>query len=247
MPRNRAAPQPCRALCPRRAEDDRFLYEGSRLRGQRRRRGRPHHLPVAQPERPPSGRAGARPHHRCRDRRWCSRCRSTSARSPTCRRAFRKVRDAGCEGIRPICHGNAWSVYFQDPEGNQIEMFCDTPWYVPQPLRLQDRPRQAARTSSTARPKPIAATATGFKPIEEWRAEISKKIAAQPRRAKRTRSRREIRDERKQRLSRPRLLQRRDQAEGGGAARDAARQVQGRSPAVSATSRAGRTRSRSST
>src|SRR6266850_460246 len=49
-------------------------------------------------------------------------------------RAFRKIRDAGCEGISPICHGNAWSVYFQDPEGNRIEMFCDTPWYVPQPL-----------------------------------------------------------------------------------------------------------------
>ena len=31
------------------------------------RRGRPHHLPVAQPQRPPPGRAGARPHHRCRD------------------------------------------------------------------------------------------------------------------------------------------------------------------------------------
>src|SRR5207244_10575088 len=41
------------------------------------------------------------------------------------RKSFRKVRDAGCEGIRPTCHGNAWSVYFQDPEGNQIEMFCD--------------------------------------------------------------------------------------------------------------------------
>ncbi len=49
-------------------------------------------------------------------------------------KAFRKVRAAGCEGISPICHGNAWSVYFQDPEGNRIEMFCDTPWYVPQPL-----------------------------------------------------------------------------------------------------------------
>src|SRR5215472_12527749 len=48
-------------------------------------------------------------------------------------RAYRKVTEAGCQGIRPISHGNAWSVYFQDPEGNQIEMFCDTPWYVPQP------------------------------------------------------------------------------------------------------------------
>ena len=53
---------------------------------------------------------------------------------PQVQKAFRKVRDAGCEGISPICHGNAWSVYFQDPEGNRIEMFCDTPWYVPQPL-----------------------------------------------------------------------------------------------------------------
>src|ERR1051325_3860888 len=60
-------PQPCRPLCQRRAEDDRFLHQRARLRGQRRRRGRPHHLPVAQPERSSSGGAGARPHHRCRD------------------------------------------------------------------------------------------------------------------------------------------------------------------------------------
>src|ERR1700749_5163771 len=33
-------------------------------------------------------------------------------------KAYRKLRDAGCEGIIPICHDNAWSVYFQDPEGN---------------------------------------------------------------------------------------------------------------------------------
>ncbi len=33
----------------------------------------------------------------------------------------------------PVTHGNAWSVYFQDPEGNGIEVFCDTPWHVAQP------------------------------------------------------------------------------------------------------------------
>jgi len=42
--------------------------------------------------------------------------------------------DARVTQILPLTHGNAWSVYFRDPEGNQIEMFCDTPWYVPQPL-----------------------------------------------------------------------------------------------------------------
>ena len=36
-------------------------------------------------------------------------------------------------GIRPLTHGNAWSVYFADPEGNGIEIFIDTPWHVPQP------------------------------------------------------------------------------------------------------------------
>jgi len=37
-------------------------------------------------------------------------------------------------GIRPISHGNAWSVYFQDPEDNRTEVYCDTPWHVAQPF-----------------------------------------------------------------------------------------------------------------
>ena len=34
----------------------------------------------------------------------------------------------------PITHGNALSVYFKDPEENGIEVFCDTPWHVRQPV-----------------------------------------------------------------------------------------------------------------
>jgi predicted enzyme related to lactoylglutathione lyase len=56
---------------------------------------------------------------------------------PQVQKAFRKVCDAGCEGISPICHGNAWSVYFQDPEGNRIEMLRAAA------VGFQDRPRQA--------------------------------------------------------------------------------------------------------
>lgn len=40
------------------------------------------------------------------------------------------------EGVDPVDHGNAWSVYFLDPEGNRLEFFCDTPWYVAQPHRV---------------------------------------------------------------------------------------------------------------
>ncbi|MBL6082639.1 VOC family protein [Belnapia sp. T18] len=50
---------------------------------------------------------------------------------------LRSVRDRalalGATNIRPLDHGNAWSVYFSDPEGNQLEAFLDTPFHVPQP------------------------------------------------------------------------------------------------------------------
>ena len=35
--------------------------------------------------------------------------------------------------INPLSHGNTLSIYFNDPEGNGIEVFWDTPWHVPQP------------------------------------------------------------------------------------------------------------------
>ncbi|MBI1845822.1 MAG: VOC family protein [Candidatus Rokubacteria bacterium] len=38
--------------------------------------------------------------------------------------------------VQCVSHGNAMSVYFRDPEGNRIEVFCDTPWYVTQPVRI---------------------------------------------------------------------------------------------------------------
>ncbi|MTD54006.1 VOC family protein [Amycolatopsis pithecellobii] len=35
--------------------------------------------------------------------------------------------------IEPKTHGNTWSVYFADPEGNGVEVFIETPWHVQQP------------------------------------------------------------------------------------------------------------------
>ena len=35
--------------------------------------------------------------------------------------------------IMPLTHGNAWSIYFRDPEFNGVEVFIDTPWHVRQP------------------------------------------------------------------------------------------------------------------
>jgi catechol 2,3-dioxygenase len=92
-------------------------------------------------------------------------------------RLHRRVREAAAGEIRPICHGNAWSVYFRDPEGNRVEMFTDTDWYVTQPCAVPldlDRPEAEIRreTEAFCRGQP------GFKPIEAWRAEVARKIAA---------------------------------------------------------------------
>ena len=72
------------------------------------------------------------------------------------------------EGIDPVDHGNAWSVYFMDPEGNRLEFFCDTPWYVAQPRRerldfsLSDAQIEEATRSG------IAGDPTTC-PFEQWR------------------------------------------------------------------------------
>ena len=90
---------------------------------------------------------------------------------------YRKVKAAQCKVIDPRCHGNAWSVYFSDPEGNRIEMFCDTPWYVSQPCGFEidlDKSEDALYRETEAHCR----TLPGFKPMEEWRADIAAKIAA---------------------------------------------------------------------
>jgi catechol 2,3-dioxygenase len=45
----------------------------------------------------------------------------------------RRALDNGATGMRVVSHGNAWSCYFKDPEGNTVEAYLDTPFHVPQP------------------------------------------------------------------------------------------------------------------
>jgi catechol 2,3-dioxygenase len=34
---------------------------------------------------------------------------------------------------RKTCHGNSFSIYFPDPEGNIVELAVESAWYVPAP------------------------------------------------------------------------------------------------------------------
>ena len=77
--------------------------------------------------------------------------------------------------VVPINHGNALSVYFRDPEGNRIELFIDTPWYVNQPLRIRFEFGETdeaimRRAEETARRLP------GFRPVGEWQREMTARM-----------------------------------------------------------------------
>lgn len=70
----------------------------------------------------------------------------------------------------PVTHGNAVSVYFNDPEGNGVEVFCDTPWHVPQPQVRGWNPEKSAQEILAGVESKYASEA-GFKPITEYQAE----------------------------------------------------------------------------
>lgn len=50
---------------------------------------------------------------------------------PELRRCHALLEKEGVAGLSPINHGGSWSVYFLDPEGNRLELFAQTPWYMP--------------------------------------------------------------------------------------------------------------------
>ncbi len=89
---------------------------------------------------------------------------------------YGRARDAGIETIRQTSHGNALSCYFPDPEGNQIEIYMDTPWYVPQPhgvpidLSLPND-EIMAQTEQHCRETP------GFMPLAQWQAEVENRLS----------------------------------------------------------------------
>lgn len=77
--------------------------------------------------------------------------------------------------LHPVSHGNALSIYFLDPEGNRIELFVDTPWYVAQPLRIpMDMSLPDAELWAWAERE--AARLPGFKPVQDWQAEMARRM-----------------------------------------------------------------------
>ncbi len=92
------------------------------------------------------------------------------------RTMYQRVKGEDVKSLRGINHGNAWSVYFEDPEGNTIELYMDTPWYVSQPhgdaLDLSLSNEEIFRLSEE-----MCRKDAHFKPVREWEEDMRSKLA----------------------------------------------------------------------
>lgn len=84
---------------------------------------------------------------------------------------------AGIEGIMQIDHGNAWSLYFHDIEGNGVECYVDSPFHVAQPNAgtfdinaSDDEIEETTRCRIEAAPE--------FQPMTNWQSTFAKRLAA---------------------------------------------------------------------
>ena len=96
-------------------------------------------------------------------------------------RALRaNLQEAGVEGIIPVCHGNAWSLYFADCEGNGLECYVDTPFHVAQPFaepfdldQSDEEILEATRLLLADKPE--------FRSMGDWKAYFAKRLAERDR------------------------------------------------------------------
>ena len=88
----------------------------------------------------------------------------------------RRALDNGATDMRVTSHGNAWSCYFKDPEGNTVEAYLDTPFHVPQPhgepLDLTKSDDEILReTEAACRAEP------GFMMMKDFQTSLANRLA----------------------------------------------------------------------
>ena len=88
-----------------------------------------------------------------------------------------RLREEGLKEFRIVTHGNAWSIYFADPEGNRVELFVDTPWHTPQPF-AEPFDLEAPSATIMAETEKICRSRPGFASRAEWRREQVARMTA---------------------------------------------------------------------
>ena len=89
--------------------------------------------------------------------------------------AYKALNGLGISGMKSMNHGGSWSLYVPDPEGNTIELFVKTTWYVPPQattrLDLSQSEEQIHQQTAL-----MAEQTHGSKPWEVWREEFEARM-----------------------------------------------------------------------
>ena len=86
--------------------------------------------------------------------------------------------DRDAHDIQTRAHGIAWSLYFKDPEGNIVETFTPSPWYVHAPsavpFSFDDMTDEEIfdHVAAAVKEKP------GFSSYAEWKASAAERMRA---------------------------------------------------------------------
>ena len=87
-----------------------------------------------------------------------------------------RLQAEGGSNLFPANHGIAWSIYAHDPEGNNLEFFVDSDWYITQPflIPLDFAKADAEIVSDT---KSLCEKSAGYEPYGNWRSRVALRMA----------------------------------------------------------------------
>ncbi len=86
--------------------------------------------------------------------------------------------ELGASGMEGRNHGNSWSIYFNDPESNRLEIYTATPWYVSQPWRVALDLDESDELIRETTKRLIEQTAREWAPVDRWKAKFSSRLSA---------------------------------------------------------------------
>jgi catechol 2,3-dioxygenase len=82
---------------------------------------------------------------------------------------------AGVSQLFGLNHGNAWSLYVVDPEGNLIECYLQSPWHTRQPV-TDPLDLSLSDAEILEHTKKRYEGEADFQPIEQWRADFARRL-----------------------------------------------------------------------
>lgn len=93
------------------------------------------------------------------------------------RRMFDRLGADSGRRIDTVTHGVCWAIYTTDPEGNSLEFFADTPWYITQPFL---RPIDFSKSDEDllSETEAMCRAAPGFRAYAAFNAELAARVPA---------------------------------------------------------------------